>query len=144
METNKEYVFETKDWIKLDGVNDFWKEFPVKSDKPEEQKEEISYYVEAYTGDMDEAGTEANVYIQLYGDKGDSGPRRLLQSKSNDNKFEKGKCDEFEIKAVDLGNLRKIKVGHDGDEPGSGWFLQKVQVRTSENENKIFVFVCNK
>lgn len=52
---------------------------------------EISYYVEAYTGDMDEAGTEANVFIQLYGDKGDSGPRRLLHSKTNDNKFEKGK-----------------------------------------------------
>lgn len=39
METNKKFVFDTKEWIKLDGVNDFWKEFPVKSDKPEEQIE---------------------------------------------------------------------------------------------------------
>lgn len=33
--------------------------------------------------------------------------------KSNKNNFERGQSDEFEIKTSDVGNLRKIKIGHD-------------------------------
>jgi hypothetical protein len=40
--------------------------------------------------------------------------------------FEKGKTDAFGIEAVDLGDLKKITIGHDNSGFGPGWFLEKV------------------
>lgn len=42
-----------------------------------------------FTGTMWGAGTDANVYINIYGETGDTGERRLRKS-NNLNKFEKG------------------------------------------------------
>ena len=41
------------------------------------------YQVELYTGEEEKAGTEANVYLQLFGERGDSGPRKLLKANNN-------------------------------------------------------------
>ncbi len=38
----------------------------------------------------------------------------LKASKSHKNKFEKGLIDEFIVEAVDLGELQKLRIGHDG------------------------------
>lgn len=37
----------------------------------------------------------------------------LKASKTNKNKFERGKVDEFTVESVDIGDLKKIKIGHD-------------------------------
>lgn len=37
----------------------------------------------------------------------------LKASKSHKNKFEKGLIDEFIVEAVDLGELQKLRIGHD-------------------------------
>ena len=39
-----------------------------------------TYVVEVYTGELDNAGTEANVYMMLVGRRGDTGRRKLLKS----------------------------------------------------------------
>ena len=49
------------------------------------------YLVQVYTGSKSRAGTDANVYINVFGERGDTGVRPLKQSKTNRNKFEKGK-----------------------------------------------------
>lgn len=47
------------------------------------------YKVTVYTGDVDNAGTDANVHIVLYGDMGNSGqPIKLDNTKNN---FERNK-----------------------------------------------------
>ena len=43
-----------------------------------------------FTGDDSKAGTDANVYIQIFGECGDTGYRKLMGSKTNSNKFERG------------------------------------------------------
>lgn len=48
------------------------------------------YLVQVYTGSRSMAGTDANVYINIFGDRGDTGVRALKKSQ-NMNKFEKGK-----------------------------------------------------
>lgn len=48
-----------------------------------------SYEVHVFTGTMWGAGTDANVYINIYGEIGDTGERRLRKS-NHLNKFEKG------------------------------------------------------
>ena len=68
-----------------------------------------TYNVNVYTGDVRGAGTDANVFIVLYGENDDSGPLALKTSKTNRDKFERNKMDDFELSAVDIGNLKKVK-----------------------------------
>ena len=45
------------------------------SDEPEldDEEDRTIYHVHAYTTDTQSAGTDANVYITIYGDKGNTG-----------------------------------------------------------------------
>lgn len=47
------------------------------------------YIVQVFTGSRSMAGTDANVYINVFGERGDTGIRQLRKSQ-NMNKFEKG------------------------------------------------------
>jgi hypothetical protein len=48
----------------------------------------VVYEVKVITGDRRGAGTDANVSITLYGDKGNSGQPKVLQTAANN--FERG------------------------------------------------------
>lgn len=48
-----------------------------------------TYEVSVFTGDMLGAGTDANVFINIYGENGDTG-ERYLKNSGNLNKFERG------------------------------------------------------
>ena len=48
-----------------------------------------TYVVHVYTGDVSGSGTNANVFLTIYGDKGDSGERELKKSETNMDKFER-------------------------------------------------------
>ncbi len=62
----------------------------------------------------------------MFGDRNDSGKVPLETSKTNRNKFERGNTDVFEIKEADVGDIRKIRIGHDGKGAGDGWHLKEV------------------
>lgn len=49
-----------------------------------------TYKVSVRTGDMYKGGTDANVFLTIYGDLGDTGERKLSKSETNKNKFERG------------------------------------------------------
>ena len=49
-----------------------------------------TYSVSVYTGDVSGAGTDANVFLTIFGDKGDTGERKLAKSETHTDKFEKG------------------------------------------------------
>ena len=61
------------------------------------------------TGDVSSAGSNANVYLVIYGAKGDTGQLMLRQSGSYKNKFERGKTDTFKIEATDIGQVFQKK-----------------------------------
>lgn len=65
-----------------------------------------SYHIQVKTGDVSSAGTDANVYLIIYGAKGDTGQLMLRQSASFKNKFERGKTDLFKIEATDIGQVQ--------------------------------------
>ena len=48
------------------------------------------YTVHVITGDFTGGGTDANVFITVFGNKGDSGERPLSKSETHRDKFEKG------------------------------------------------------
>ena len=50
----------------------------------------LTYKVQVITGDRMCAGTDANVFINVLGEQGDTGTRYLLRSTTSANKFERG------------------------------------------------------
>lgn len=50
----------------------------------------------------------------------------------------------FLLEAVDLGHLRTVKVSHDGSEAGSGWFLDRITVKQSQDAKEKYVFNCDR
>ena len=61
----------------------------------------VKYDIVVVTGDVSGAGTNANVFLNIYGTNGDTGKRPLTQ-KFRD-LFERNQTDKFQIEAVDLG-----------------------------------------
>ena len=52
--------------------------------------------------------------------------------------------DKFEVKAVDLDNLKKITLGHDGKGRGAGWLVDKVVVKDPTDSDNSWCFKCGK
>lgn len=50
----------------------------------------VQYLVSVHTGSRRGAGTDANVFLNIFGEQGDTGERPLTNSNTNKNKFEKG------------------------------------------------------
>uniref|UniRef100_A0A8C4R1V7 PLAT domain-containing protein n=1 Tax=Eptatretus burgeri TaxID=7764 RepID=A0A8C4R1V7_EPTBU len=107
----------------------------------EDPLQTLTYKVCVYTGDVRGAGTDANVFLTIYGDQGDTGERKLSKSETNTNKFEKGKEDRFSFEAIDIGNLYKINIRHDNSLLGAGWFLERVEVTVRDDTS---VFYCER
>ena len=88
--------------------------------------------VNVYTSDLKNAGTDAQVYMVLYGDKGKTDE---IELRSKDNDFETGKCDNFKIETSDVGQLFKLRVWHNNKGRASGWHLDRIEIEKVQ-ENK--------
>uniref|UniRef100_A0ACB8EPH2 Lipoxygenase y domain-containing protein 1 n=1 Tax=Sphaerodactylus townsendi TaxID=933632 RepID=A0ACB8EPH2_9SAUR len=80
------------------------------------------YVVRVFTADINGSGTDADVFINIFGQHGDTGERKL--DNDNDN-FERGQEDKFTLDAPNVGKLRKINIGHNNKGGSAGWFLDK-------------------
>ena len=84
------------------------------------------YTVWIRTGDEPLGGTDSNVYVMLFGAKGQTDwiflpPRDAFA-------FEEGGVDKFILDAPDVGDLTRCCVGHDNS-ADPGWFVEDVRVR---------------
>src|SRR6185503_5880992 len=75
------------------------------------------------------AGTEANVFITLYGTGGNSGERLLDNAQDN---FERGKTDLFSLDMRDIGQITKVRIRHDNTGLAPGWFLNEILVHNED------------
>ncbi|XP_030048769.1 lipoxygenase homology domain-containing protein 1 [Microcaecilia unicolor] len=116
------------------------KQVEIEVDEPLETQ---SYKISVFTGDIYGAGTDANVFLTIYGDLGDTGERKLSKSEGNSNKFERAQVDRFTIEAVDLGTIFKIKIRHDNTMPSADWYLDKVEILNEDTE-ETYLFLCER
>ena len=121
-------------WLALDGDDGLIHRILV----PE--TELTTYEIRVVTRDIDNAGTDANVYIWLFGAHGDSG-ERLLDIEGINN-FHRGKTDDFPSKKA-LGDLREVRIRHDNTGEQPGWFLESVTVRNHATGQSWF-FPCRR
>lgn len=84
----------------------------------------LDYDVIVYTSDVANAGTDANVTVELRGSKGALGATRLVAKGFN--AFERGGRNAFKVPGSDVGDLRSVVVAHDGASAGADWHLAKV------------------
>lgn len=99
---------------------------------------EVDYGIGIRTSTRDDAGTDADVSVELIGQDG----RRsgLLHIGNNPRLFERGSQDYFVKSAMDVGELAAIRLAHDntGDKPG--WFVDTVRITCRE---RLWEFAIN-
>ena len=88
----------------------------------------IPYKIEVTTGDVRGAGTNAKVYIILYGgEEGNFNSGKLWIHNGEKNNFDRGKTDIFQVECgEDLSPFHHVTVGHDNSGVGPGWFCEMV------------------
>ena len=90
------------------------------------------------TGDIRGAGTDANVFVALSGNKDNMAERKLESHPEN---FERGRRDEFTVKTDSLlGTIERVHVSHDNTGPSPAWYIEKVTVIDPQGQE--YVFVC--
>ena len=70
----------------------------------------MQYRVTVYTGNVEKAGTNAHVYINLVGQDGQSADRLLDNSIDN---HARGSVHQYVIDTRDLGELQFLHIRHD-------------------------------
>lgn len=98
------------------------------------------YLITVFTGSMNGAGTDANVFIALTGTNGTSDESQLDNDRDN---FEQGTSNTFDLQTFDLGDLTSLKVRQDNSGSRPGWFLSRIDVRNVLT-NQEWTFPCNR
>ena len=90
---------------------------------------QVTYAIQIATSSQRGSGTHANIWIDLCGEFGDTGEvfLRTDMTSAGKNPFAQGKTSSFDIEWPDLGEIRKVRVGHDGS--GHAWQCEKITVR---------------
>ena len=100
-----------------------------------------TYKVTVYTADARGAGTDANVFVQLFGQahdgSGEARTERITLDDSADN-FERAAVDEFQFKERALNPITKIRLGMDGRGLGAAWKVSTVEVVNMATGNRFY------
>ncbi|CAF0746946.1 unnamed protein product [Brachionus calyciflorus] len=105
------------------------------------QDEEVIYKITTITSDLKQASTSANVYLKIFGKRGETGKILLEKSLTNKEKFKTGQTDIFEINEIDVGKIKTILIGHDNRGISPNWHLKEIII---EKNAEKYVFPCSK
>eukprot|EP00798_Chlamydomonas_sp_ICE-L_P013676 gene13676-19564_t len=134
----KSYYFVCGKWFGL-GIEDNLLERTLVATDIDPRGSYAKYTLEFHTSTTRGAGTDATVFFQLLGEKGDSPVQRLVAPKEA---FERGTCDTFTYRFRHMGKLKKLLVQHDNSGANPAWHLLKVVVNSTLDRGPT-VFVCN-
>ncbi len=75
---------------------------------------DVPYEIKVYTSNISGAGTDANVFIEIYGIEKTTGQVMLCSKTDRKGKFQQGSIDTFVPELEDVGEeIEKIRIGHD-------------------------------
>lgn len=71
---------------------------------------DVNYHVAVKTGNIPGGSSDSNVFVKLYGEKGDTSKMMLLVSDNNlGNYFEMGRIDVFIVETFDIGQVIQFR-----------------------------------
>ncbi|ESO86828.1 hypothetical protein LOTGIDRAFT_166832 [Lottia gigantea] len=137
MQTDLTWMFMCKNWLSL-----HFGDYCLRRDLEAQQKERVlkEYEIIVSTGNKRLGGTDANVYITLYGTEKNSHKVHLNRGKTGEH-FNRGQSDRFLVSVKDLGVIKSIRVEHDGHGMADGWNLDKIIIRNTANQKEIYYFL---
>lgn len=69
---------------------------------------DINYHIVVKTGNVPGGSSDSNVFVKLYGEKGDTSKTMLAVSANNlGNYFETGRTDIFTVETFDIGQVKQ-------------------------------------
>jgi hypothetical protein len=89
---------------------------------------------------MKYAGTDSDIYITLFGTRGNSGERLLDNAIDN---FERGHTDVFTLEMRDIGEIQKVRIKNQYRGKDPGWFLVDITVHQEETDEE-WTFPCSR
>ena len=92
----------------------------------------MQYIITITTGNDGNGGTDARVYLDLFGKNRNI--RRIRLDNDNHTRFLPGQSDVFKIDVDELGIIHQLCVYHDNTGKNPSWYLETV---TIENEDTI-------
>ena len=76
------------------------------------------------TGDIFGGGTDANIFLTLFGKTGAT--TKLCLKNNSRSICDRGSSDVFLLKARCVGVMKKVRIEHDNTGIGPGWYLERV------------------
>ncbi|XP_059165220.1 lipoxygenase homology domain-containing protein 1-like [Physella acuta] len=119
------YLFSFNNWIAADdGDKSLVKKVNVtRADVYQGSSKDIEYKITIKTGDVDNAGTDASVFITIFGSSGSTKRHYLPGS------FDRGDVDTFiKVNDENVGRIQFIEIGHDNGGTDPGWYLDNVTI----------------
>ncbi|ESO92330.1 hypothetical protein LOTGIDRAFT_162634 [Lottia gigantea] len=143
-DSNEEYSFEVYDVIKSSSANPLGlKLLPAtRPDVPPLQ--ENIYVVKVKTGSQPLSETEARIYCLLIGSLGESGEMILSNCRLGKGLFGRDQENEFEVRSLDIGCIKKIKIGHKEFGRGCGWYCDRVIISSQSKHSQQYIFLCDR
>ena len=126
------YWFSARRWIGL-GEADHKLEIELTPRHVYDASAVIKYEFIVKTGDVRGAGTDANVFVCVFGEDGKNTGNIVLCGRDGDRSkvFKRNGTDRFAVEAIDVGDVQYIKIGHDNTRSFSGWYLESVSMTTN-------------
>merc|ERR1739842_149688 len=129
LEMSAVYEFPCGRWLAQDEDDgQVWREL-ILNVGPRDMARGFPFIITVKTADKSSAGTDARVFVVLYGgEKGNETSGKIwLGTKGGD--FERNKTDIFNVDVAKMiSPLSKVEVGHDNSGSGPGWFLDSLSV----------------
>ncbi|CAF3723658.1 unnamed protein product [Rotaria sp. Silwood1] len=137
-ETGLRYHFICQRWLAVDEDDK-----KISREIYASEHKNTTYRIKTITADVFGSGTDSKVYIIIFGENNDTGKIPLVKSTTHKNPFERGNADLFEIENIDVGQLKKIKIGHDDSDLLSDWLLERVEINIPKL-GRTWIFPCDK
>ena len=76
-----------------------------------------------------------NVFIIIYGEN--SKTEKIALKKDSGDPFERKQTDVIKIKALNVKEIKKINISHDGKSVGDGWYLEEIKLSFDQKSYKL-------
>ncbi|CAJ0595145.1 unnamed protein product [Cylicocyclus nassatus] len=107
------------------------------------REKKMTYTISITTGNRWGAETEADLYVQLFGDELTS-RKFYLKQENGKTRFRQRHMDSFHVETEDLGTINQIIIGHEEEGYGAGIFIDYVLITENVIEGRQFVCYCSK